>query len=175
MLRQMLQRLRQGTATMEGMAPLPLPVPGAAQQLAQALARELEEALRQLRQLQEALGKSSGTRDALQGLQQQLEANLKKLREGTLTRQDVERQKQTLQKFLRALRAMKERGLDLKRVAEPPKPYTPAFPPERVPDPFWNALQEALQRLNQPGALPSWYRAYLEALLQWNPGPSTGP
>jgi uncharacterized protein YjeT (DUF2065 family) len=175
MLRQMLQRLRQGTAAMEGMAPLPLPVPGAAQNLAQALSQELQEALRQLQELEEALGKSSGVREALQGLEKQLERNLKKLAEGNLSREDVQRQKRTLQKFLRALRAMKQRGLDLKRVAQPPGPYTPTFPPERTLDPFWQAFQQALQRLNQDEPMPSWYQTYLEALLQWNLAPTDTP
>ncbi len=169
MVQQLLQGLRQTEQAMEGMMPLPVPIPREGRGTLEALAREMEALRQQAEALRQELGEGSPARDALGDLSRALGENLEKLRTGNLSRRDLERQKEATRKFLQALRAIHRKGFRERRRATPGKPFTPVPPDREALDPLF----EVLRRQAMDETLPPSVREIYRRLLQGWTAPSS--
>ncbi len=163
MVQQLLQGLRQTEQAMEGMMPLPVPIPREGQGTLEALIREMEALRRQAEALRQELGEGSPARDALGDLARALDENLRKLRSGRLSREDLERQKQATRKFLQALRAMHRKGFRERRRSTPGKPFTPVPPERKALDPILEVLRRQAMDETLPPSVREIYRRLLQA------------
>jgi len=162
MVQQLLQGLRQTEQAMEGMMPLPVPIPQEGQGTLEALMREMEALRQQAEALRQELGEGSPARDALGDLSRAMGENLEKLRTGRLSAADLERQKEATRKFLQALQAAHRKGFREHRRSTPGKPFTPVPPDRQALDP----LLEVLRRQAMDETLPPSVRDLYRRLLQ---------